>query len=134
MLDNEGHLPGPDFQYRAGATAMADIMAETGIEETRIVHTELTDERIERHHFGGEIRRDRDRFARGEDIEFVGIEHDRAGTTGVNWLPIVQRLKRIAAIDIDDPRVAPRPPSHLALPVAFEIHRECEPVVDICCP
>src|SRR4051812_6785349 len=57
VLEDERHLARAHFQHRARALPSGAGIAEAGIEETGIMYAELTDQWIERHHFGGVIRR-----------------------------------------------------------------------------
>ena len=53
-------------------------IAETGIEEAGVMHAEFADQRIERHHLGGIVRRHLHRLGRCEDVKFVRIEDQAA--------------------------------------------------------
>src|ERR1043165_1327960 len=74
VFDDEWHLPAADLQHGAGTPAPAGLMAESWIEESCIMHPEFADERIKRHHFRREIRRNRNRLARSQNVKLVGIE------------------------------------------------------------
>ena len=58
VLEDERHLARAHFQNGARALPARAGIAETGIEETGLVHAEFADQRIERHHLGGVVRRD----------------------------------------------------------------------------
>ncbi len=62
MFEDEGDLARAHFEHGARAKAAGAGIAEAGIEEARIVHAELADQRIERHHLRGKIRRHLHRF------------------------------------------------------------------------
>src|SRR6202047_2466174 len=53
VLEDERHLARAYFQNRARALSAGPRIAETGIEEAGIMHAELADQGIERHHLGG---------------------------------------------------------------------------------
>ena len=97
---------------RTSSTARAQgglsgLVAEAGIEEAGIVNAELADQRIERHHLGGVVRRDRHRLARRQDVELVRIEHDVARAAWPRSDPSNRAGSRCAApVDIDQRRCA----------------------------
>src|SRR5437660_2384068 len=74
MLEDERHLARAHFQYGAGALPAGPGITETGIEEAGIMYAELADQRIERHHLGGIVRRHLHRLLRGKDIKLARIE------------------------------------------------------------
>src|SRR5947208_12692209 len=78
MLQDERHLARAHFQHGARPLAAGAGIAEAGIEEAGIVHAEFADQRIERHHFRGVIRRYLDRLFRVENIKLAGIENQAA--------------------------------------------------------
>ena len=53
-------------------------MAETRIEEARVMHAELAHQGIERHHLGGIVAWDIDHLLGGQDLELPGIEDQGA--------------------------------------------------------
>src|SRR5579863_5893971 len=57
VLEDEGYFARAHFEYRARALAAGAGIAEAGVEESRIMHAEFANQRIERHHLGGVIRR-----------------------------------------------------------------------------
>src|SRR5437868_5431488 len=57
VLQDERHLTRAHLEHRAAALAARARIAETGIEEARVMHAKLPDQRIERYHLGGIIRR-----------------------------------------------------------------------------
>ena len=57
---------------------LARLVAEAGIEEAGIMDAELAHQRIERHHLGGIVGRDRHRLAADQDVELVRVQHDVA--------------------------------------------------------
>src|SRR3954471_14738164 len=61
VLENERHLARAHFEHRARTLPAGAGIAKAGVEEAGIMHPEFADQRIERHHFGGVIRRDLDR-------------------------------------------------------------------------
>src|SRR5258707_3005177 len=94
------------FEHGARSLAASAGIAEAGIEESRIVHAEFADQGIERHHFGGVIRRHLHGLLRGQDVELAGIEDEAAVRTRRDRLP--EFIDRIAgaAVDIDHAGVA----------------------------
>ncbi len=96
------------LEHRAGAGAAGLGMAEAGIEETGIVDAELADQRIVGQHLRGMIRRHHHRLLGGEDVEIVGIEHQRALAPGGNRLPEVERVVMGDLLDVDQPGVVAR--------------------------
>ena len=65
-------------QIRGGNGGEA-IEVVTTNEKARIMHAELTDHRIERHHLRREIGGYADSFPGREDVELIGVEHDVVG-------------------------------------------------------
>src|SRR5688572_9926260 len=57
VLDHEGHLVRSHLEHRARAFASRIGMPESGIEKTRIVDAEFTDERLVSDHLRGVRRR-----------------------------------------------------------------------------
>src|SRR5947207_80251 len=55
VLEDERHLARAHFEHGARAPPARARMAEAGIEEAGVMHPELADQRIERHHLGGVI-------------------------------------------------------------------------------
>ena len=93
---------------------------------------EFTDHRIERHHLGGEIRRNADRLARGQDVELVRIEHDARALSRVDRVPEIERVVGRALVDVDHAGMAPRAPAHLAgQRVALQVGRERKAALDV---
>src|SRR6185295_11000765 len=84
--------------------AATRLMAEAGIEETRIVHAEFAHQRIVGHHLGRMRGRHPYRLARGEDVELVGVEDE--GALLADRLPIIEDLERGLLVDIDESRMA----------------------------
>ena len=100
MLEDERHLARAHFQHRARALPAGAGIAETGIEEAGVMHAEFADQRIERHHLGGIVRRHLHGFLGREDVEFAGIE-DEPRPVGGDRLPEFVDAVAAAAIDID---------------------------------
>ena len=65
------------------------------------MHAEFADQRIERHHLGGVIRRHLDGFLRGQNIELAGIENQAAVGPCRDRLPELADGVAGAAVDID---------------------------------
>src|SRR5277367_2271889 len=106
VLENERHFARAHFQYRTRTFAAGAGIAEAGIEEARIVHAEFADQRIERHHLGGVIRRHLDGFLGGQDVELTGIENEAAVGPRCNRLPEFVDGITAATVNIDHARVA----------------------------
>ena len=87
VLEDERHLVAAHFEHGAAAPAPGGGVAEARIEEAGIVDAELADQRIERHHLGGVVRRDVHRLARDEDVELVGVEDQLGGCGGAGSAP-----------------------------------------------
>src|SRR5262245_14955159 len=62
MLENEGHFTRAYLQHSARALAACAGVAKAGVEEAGIVDAKFADQWIERHHFGGVVRRHLNRF------------------------------------------------------------------------
>src|SRR5213593_4912820 len=62
VLEDERHFAGTNLQHRARTLPAGAGVAETWIEEARIMHAEFADQRIERHHLSGIVRRHLDCF------------------------------------------------------------------------
>jgi hypothetical protein len=106
VLEDERHFARAHFQHRARALPAGAGIAEAGIEEAGIMHAEFADQRIERHHLGGVIRRHLHGFLGGQDVELAGIENQAAVGPRRDRLPeFIDRIAA-AAIDIDHAGVA----------------------------
>src|SRR6201989_993563 len=90
----------------APASPHAPGEAEAGIEEAGVVHAKLADQRIERHHLGGIVRRYLYRLFRSEDVELAGIENEAVLPARAHRLPEIADLLTPAALDIDETGVA----------------------------
>src|ERR1700738_5044437 len=78
VFEDERHLPRAYLEHRARSLPAGTGIAEAGIEKTRIMDAKFADQRIERHHLGGVIGGHLYRFFRRKDVEFAGIEDQRA--------------------------------------------------------
>src|SRR5258706_9257576 len=101
VLEDERYFARAHFQDSAGALPAGTGIAEAGIEEAGIVHAEFADQRIERYHLGGVIRRHLNRFFRGENIKLAGIENQAAVGPPRHPLPKPTPAERPPAIAID---------------------------------
>ena len=101
VFEDERHFARAHFQHRARALPAGAGIAETGIEEAGIMHAEFADQRIERHHLRGVIRRHLDGFLRGENVELAGIENEAAVGPRRDRLPELADGVAAAAVDID---------------------------------
>ena len=106
VLQDERHFARAHLEHRAGAAAAGALVAETRIEEAGIVHAEFADQRIERHHLGGIIRRHLHRFLGRQDIELVGIEHQASVGARRHRLPEIGNVVAGAPLDVDQPGMA----------------------------
>src|SRR6266404_5070986 len=106
VLEDERHFARAHFQDSAGALPAGAGIAEAGIEEAGIVHAEFADQRIERYHLGGVVRRNLYRLFGGQNVELAGIENEAAVGARRDRLPEFIDRVAAAAIDIDDAGVA----------------------------
>ena len=106
VLEDERHLARAHFEDGAGAAAAGAGIAEAGIEEAGIVDAEFADQRIERHHLRGAVRRHLHGLARGEDVELVGIEDQALVAPRLDRLPELGDVVARAAVDVDQAGVA----------------------------
>src|SRR4029077_18066571 len=101
VLEDERYLARAHFEDGARALPTGADIAEAGIEEAGIVHPEFADQRIERHHLRGVIRRHLHGFLGSEDVELAGIEDQAAIRPRRDRLPEFIHRITAAAIDID---------------------------------
>ena len=106
VFENERQLARAHFQHRARALSAGAGIAEAGIEKSRVVHAEFADQRIERHHLGGIVRRHLHGFLGSEDVELAGIEDKAAVRPRRDRLPEFIDGIAAAAVDIDHAGVA----------------------------
>src|SRR3569833_1750760 len=106
VLEEERHLARAYYENGARALPAGAGIAEAGIEEAGIVHAEFADQRSERHHLRGVVRRNLHRLLRSEDIELAGIEDQAAVRARRDWLPEFIDGIAGAAVDIDHAGVA----------------------------
>ena len=78
------------------------MLFRSRIEEARIVHAELADQRIERHHLGGVVRRHLHGLLGRQDIEFVRVEDQFVAAAAVERLPEVKDAVFSFLVDIND--------------------------------
>src|SRR5690606_26538904 len=102
MIKNEGHFMAADFQHGAAARAARSRMADTGVEETRIMDAKFTDQRIVRHHLRCMRRRHMHRLPGHENIKFVRIEYQLALAAAEKRIPVIEHGIGIAPVDIDE--------------------------------
>ncbi len=96
------------LEHRAGADAAGLGVAEAGIEEAGIMDAELADQRVVGQHLRGMVGRHHHRLLRGQDVEIVGIEHQRAVPAGGDRLPEIERIVVRDLLDIDQPGMVAR--------------------------
>src|SRR5215213_1223109 len=92
VLEDKRHLARAHLEHRAAALAARADVAETRIEKARVMHAEFSDQWIERHHLGGEVGRHLHGFFRGEDVELVWIQDQRAVWTRAHRLPELREV------------------------------------------
>src|SRR6516165_9939247 len=102
MLEDERHFARAHFEHGASAPAASSGIAETRIEEACIVHAELADERIERDHLGGVMRRHLHRLFRGQDVELVRVQNETLVFAPTDRLPEFSDVVAGAALNIDE--------------------------------
>src|SRR5688572_5494505 len=124
VLQDEWHLVRTHLEHGARAGTAGLGMPEPRIEEARVVHTELADQRIERHHLGRLVGRHLYGFLRGENVELVGIEDQPLLAAHIDRLPVVERRARTNRIDIDEAGVALTAVADEPVLVAREIDRQ----------
>src|SRR5207237_908069 len=77
-----------------------------GVEEAGVMDPELAHRRIDGGHFGGVQSGDLDRLARGQDVEFAGVEQQLAKAVGVELgdqrLPEVAGVVAVLEVEVDD--------------------------------
>src|SRR3982074_2472167 len=76
VLEDERHFARAYFEYSTGTLPAGAGITEPGIEEAGVMHTEFADEGVERHHFGGVIRRHLHSLFRRQNIKLAGIENE----------------------------------------------------------
>src|SRR3569623_192530 len=101
VFENEGHLARAHLEHRTRSLPARARIAEAGVEEARVMDAEFADQRIERHHFGGEIRRHLHRFFRRENVELARIENEAAVGASADRLPEILHREAAAPVDID---------------------------------
>ena len=70
------------------------------------MHAEFADQRIERHHFRGKVRRHLHRFGRSKDIKLIGIKDQALVRACGDRLPEICDVVGSAALDLDNGGVA----------------------------
>ena len=132
VLEDERHLARAHLQHRAGAAAAGALVAEARIEEAGVVHAEFADQRIERHHLGGVVRRHLHRFLGSEDVELVGIEDQALVGARRDRLPEIGDGVAVALLDVDQAGVALGAiADEVVLAEAREIDADRDAVADI---
>jgi len=106
MLDNERHLAGTHLQYRPGTAPARARIAEARIEEARVMDAEFADQGIERHHFGGVVRRYLDGLLGGQDVELVRIKDQAAVAPRPDRFPKFRNVVAGATVHIDEAGMA----------------------------
>gem|GEM_PF-4576261 len=102
MFENERDFMTAHFQNRTASRSTSSGVTEARIKEACIMHTEFTDQRVERRHFRCEKRRHMHRFARNEDVKLIRVEHQFTRPTIIDRLPEVENVIGSSLIDIDN--------------------------------
>src|SRR5579862_4341917 len=106
VFEDERHFARAHLEHGSRSEAARSGVAETRIEEARIVHAEFTDQGIERHHFCGVIGRHLHRFVRRQDIKFVGIKDEALVGACRDGLPKIGGIVSVTLVDFDHRGVA----------------------------
>src|SRR5580704_18536470 len=94
MLHQEWDFMGSDLKHRRSPLDVAGTMPESGIEESRVMDAELAVRGIERHHLGGELRRNAYSLFGGKYVEVAGLENQvPAGILVTNFPEFLRRIK-----------------------------------------
>src|SRR5581483_4709247 len=101
VFEDERYFARPHFENGARAKPAGAGVAETRVEEARVMHAKFADQRIERHHFGSVIGRHLHGFGRSEDVKLVRIENEAGVASRRNRLPEIGDLIGGAALDLD---------------------------------
>ena len=78
---------GAYFEYGAGALDFAGAVSEAGIEEARIVDSELAIGRVKGNHFRGEVGRDADAFPGRQNVKVSSAEDEALAVILLTRLP-----------------------------------------------
>ena len=85
------------------------VEAEPGIEEARVVRSQLAAGRVVGRHLGRVLGRDRHTFGRQQQVELLGLEHHLVAPLAHDRLPVVGRDRdRPMTREIEQPAVALR--------------------------
>src|SRR6266700_7114891 len=106
VLEDERHLARAHLEHGARTPPAGPRIAEARIEEAGVVHPELADQGIERHHLGGVVGRHLHRLLGRPYIELVGIEDQVAVLARRHRLPELPDLVAGPALDVDHAGVA----------------------------
>ena len=83
-------------------------MAEAGVEEARVMDPELADHGVVGDHLGGVVGRHVDRLLGRQNVEVVGRQDHRVVASGVDRIPVLQRIVMVDLVDVDDVGVLAR--------------------------
>src|SRR6266480_2564098 len=106
VLEDERHFARAHLEHRARAAPAGAGVAEAGIEEAGVMHAKFADQRIERHHLGGIVRRYLYRLFRSKDVELARVENEALLLARAHRLPEIADLVAGAALDVDEAGVA----------------------------
>ncbi len=133
MFQDEGHFAGAHFQHAPRTGGLTGGVAETRIEEARIMDAKLADQRIEGHHLGGMVGRDRHLLAADQDVELVRVQHHVAPRVGLDRFPEVGRVEHANLVHIDEPGVllGAEADALARIRAALEVDGKRQAIVDI---
>src|SRR5215831_7186982 len=105
MLDKKWNLMSSDLKDGACAPHIAGAVSKSGIKESRIVNSELTDLRVHRHHLGGELRRNAYPLFGSQDVKVRWLK-DQALLAGIHdCIPKILRRIVVHVGKIDHRRI-----------------------------
>ena len=125
VLDHERDIVGPNLKDGSAATSARRVVSEPGIEETGVVDSKFTNQRVVGDHFGRMVGRNGYRLKRCEDVEIVRIQDDCRLFAPIDWFPKIDRVVLSLAVEVDQAGILARAKSdHAGLRIAFEIDSE----------
>ena len=124
VFENKGNFMATHFENSARAFATGFVIAETGVEKSRIVNAKLSDQRVKWCHFGSKQRRNVNCFAWHENIKLVRIKDERMGTPIINRFPKIKHFGHATLVDVDNAGMMLAAISHKSLGIAREINRK----------
>ncbi len=89
-----------NFQHRTAALISVLRITEAWVKKARIMNAELSHGWIDRHHFGGQIRRNMQSFGGGQYVELMRIQYEPVIAPGENWFPIIGNIIGTRTINV----------------------------------